>query len=253
MNARRPTPVPRSNERERRKPRRSRARGYFKAVSVNGRLPAFLLSVGLSVLVFGFLFSSDFPVRVVVVEGNKVAYADSIVERSGAMGQSVFTLDTGEVARRVAQHPAVASADVHAELPDTIVVKVTERIPVLVWQTGDQAVLVDEHGGVIATGDDKSLPRVIQTSGKGPIPGDQLPADIVQAATYLTKQMGSSLSALGYDSTTGLTAQLSNGRTVVLGSGDRIPLKLSVMSAALKMSEQWSRLDVREPDRPFYQ
>ena len=251
MSRRGPKPAAKSGGR--RPPRRARARGYFKSVVLNGRLPAFLLSVGLSVLVFGFLFSGDFPVRVVVVEGNKVAYADSIVERSGAMGESIFTLDTGEIAKRVAQHPAVASASVHAELPDTIVVNVTERIPVLVWQTGQENVLVDERGGVIASGDDKSLPRVIQTSGTSPAAGDQVPADIVQAATYLWKQMGSSLTALGYDPSTGLTAQLSGERTVVLGNGDQIPLKMSVVSAALKMSESWSRLDVRQPDRPFYQ
>ncbi len=251
MSARRPNPVGKPGER--RRPKRSRVRGYFKAVSVNGRLPAFLLSVGLSVLVFGFLFSNDFPVRVVVVEGNNVAYADSIVERSGAMGKSIFTLDTGDVARLVADHPAVASADVRAELPDTIVVQVRERLPEVVWQTGDQTVLVDDHGRVIASGDDKSLPRVIQTSGTAPSPGERVPADIVQAATYLTQELGTSLTALGYDSTSGLIAQLDSGRTVVLGSGDRIPLKLSVLSSALKMSQQWSRLDVREPDRPFYQ
>ena len=251
MKARRPTSV--APPAKRRKPKHTRARHYFKTVSINGRLPAFLLSVGLSVLVFGFLFSSDFPVRVVVVEGNKVAYADSIVERSGAMGQSVFTLDTGEVARQVAAHPAVASADVHAELPDRIVVRITERLPAIAWKTGDQSVLVDERGGVIATGDEATLPHVIQTSGDGPAPGAHVPADIVQAAIYLSKKLGSSLTALGYDANTGLTAQLSGGRTVVIGSGDRIPLKLSVVSAALKMSERWSTLDVREPDRPFYQ
>lgn len=251
MSARKPKPVAMSGDRRKRS--RSRLRVYFKTVSVNGRLPAFLLSVGLSVLVFGFLFSKDFPVRVVVVEGNKVAYAESIVDRSGALGQSIFTLDTGEVARRVAAHPAVASVDVSARLPDTIVVKVSERLPVLDWQTGDQTVLVDDHGRVIASGEEKSLPRVIQTSGSGPAPGDSVPADIVQAATYLIQQLGPSIVALGYDGNTGLTAQLAGGRTVVLGGGDRIPLKLSVLSAALKMSQQWSRLDVREPDRPFYQ
>jgi cell division protein FtsQ len=188
-----------------------------------------------------------------VVEGNKVAYAESIVNQSGALGQSIFTLDTGDVARRVATHPAVASVDVSARLPDTIVVRVTERLPALVWQTADQAVLVDDQGRVIANGDDKSLPRVIQTSGKAPAPGDREPANIVQAAAYLTKQLGSSLAALGYDPNSGLIAQLAGGRTVVLGDGDRIPLKLSVLSAALKMTQQWSRLDVREPDRPFYQ
>jgi cell division protein FtsQ len=248
---RRPTRFAQSPERKKR--RRSRVGGLLRSGSLNGRLPAFLLSVGLAVLVFGFLFSGDFPVRTVVVEGNKVAYADSIVELSGAMGQSVFTLNTEQIAQRVATHPAVASADVKAQFPDTVVIHLKERVPALAWHTGEQVVEVDERGDVIAFGDDSALPKIIQSSGDGPAPGTQVASGIVQAALYVTKTLGPTLSVLSYDPSTGLTAQLVDGRTVVLGNGDQIPLKVSVLQAVLKLPDHWSKLDVRQPDRPYYQ
>lgn len=238
---------------ERRKRRPSRFGGFLRSGSRSGRLPSFLLSVGLLVLVFGFLFSGDFPVRTVVVEGNKVAYADSIVGLSGAMGQSVFTLNTEQIAQRVATHPAVASASVKATFPDTVVIHLTERVPVLAWHTGDQVALVDERGDVIALGDDSALPKIVQASGDAPAPGTQVANGIVQAALYVNKTLGATLSVLGYDPSTGLTAQLADGRTVVLGSGDQIPLKVSVLQAVLKLPDRWSKLDVREPNRPYYQ
>jgi len=252
MNARRrPTKVVRPPERKKRSG--SRVVGLLRSGSVNGRLPAFLLSVGLAVLVFGFLFSGDFPVRTVVVEGNNVAYVDSIVELSGAMGQSVFTLNTEQIAQRVATHPAVASADVRTQFPDTVVIHLRERVPAIAWHTGAQTVEIDERGDVIAFGDDSALPKIVQTSGDGPAPGAQVATGIVQAALYITRTLGPTLAVLNYDPSVGLTAQLADGRTVVLGSGDQIPLKVSVLQAVLKLPDHWSKLDVRQPDRPYYQ
>ena len=249
MNARRPSrPAP-----ERRKRRRSRVGAFVRNGSRSGRLPAFLLSVGLAVLVFGFLFSGDFPVRVVVVQGNKVAYADAITELSGAIGQSIFSVDSRAIAQRVATHPAVASAEVTTEFPDKVVIRLHERVPAVAWHTGNQVALVDERGDVIAIADDPSLPVLVQTSGDGPMPGTKVAAGIVQAALYVHAQMGGKLAQLGYDPSSGLTAQLSDGRTVVLGDGNKIPLKMSVLQTVLKLPDQWTRLDIRQPERPYYQ
>jgi cell division protein FtsQ len=212
-----------------------------------------LLSVGLTVLVFGFLFSGDFPVKVVVVQGNKVAYADAITELSGAMGQSIFSVDSQSIAQRVATHPAVASVKVTTEFPDTVVIRLNERVPALAWHTGNQVALVDERGDVIAIADQPSLPVIVQTSGDGPTPGTRVTAGIVQAALYVHEKMGAGLSQLDYDPSSGLTVQLKDGRTVVLGDGSKIPLKVSVLQTVLKMPDQWTRLDVRQPDRPYYQ
>lgn len=249
MRARRPT----DSAPERRKRRRSRIGTFIRDGSRSGRLPAFLLSVGLAVLVFGFLFSGDFPVKVVVVQGNKVAYADAITELSGAMGESIFSVDSRTIAQRVATHPAVSSVNVTTEFPDKVVIQLNERVPVLAWHTGDQVALVDERGDVIAIADDPSLPVMVQTSGDGPTPGTRVATGIVQAALYVHEKLGTKLAQLGYDPASGLTVQLSDGRTVVLGDGVKIPLKVSVLQTVLTLPDQWTRLDVRQPDRPFYQ
>jgi len=249
MKARRPAP----STSGRRKRRGSRFGAFVRDGSRSGRLPAFLLSVGLAVLVFGFLFSRDFPVKVVVVQGNKVAYADAITELSGAMGQSIFSVDSQQIAQRVATHPAVSSAKVTTEFPDTVVIQLNERVPALAWHTGDQVALVDARGDVIALANDPSLPVLTQTSGIGPKPGTRVAEGIVQASLYVHEKMGTKLAQLGYDPTSGLTAQLNDGRTVVLGDGSKIPLKVSVLQTVLKLPDQWTRLDIRQPDRPYYQ
>lgn len=232
----------------------SRVFAFLRATSVNGRLPAFLLSVGLIVLLFGFLFSSDFAVRSVVVQGNTLAYADSIVETSGALGEPLFRLDTEAVARRVASHPAVASAEVTATFPNRVVIHLHERVPVLVWQLGEHAVLVDQRGWVIAEGYDPKLPRILQQGGELPAVGKQIPGNLIQATKAIGEKLGDRLATLEYDPQQGLTAQLNDGRTVVFGSSDRIPLKLNVVAAVLSsVQDSWAKLDVREPERPYYQ
>jgi cell division protein FtsQ len=238
---------------DRRKRRRSRFGAFVRNGSRSGRLPAFLLSVGLAVLVFGFLFSGDFPVKVVVVQGNNVAYADAITELSGAMGESIFSVESQAIAQRVATHPAVASVNVTTEFPDRVVIRLNERVPVLAWHTRNQVALVDERGDVIAIADDPTLPVLVQTSGNGPAPGTRVTTGVVQAALYVHEKMGSRLVQLGYDPTSGLTAQLNDGRTVVFGDGNKIPLKVSVLQTVLTLPDQWTRLDVRQPDRPYYQ
>lgn len=249
MRARRPA----NSTPDRRKRRRSRIGTFLRDGSRNGRLPALLLSVGLAVFAFAFLFSGDFPVKVVVVQGNKVAYADAITELSGAMGQSIFSVDSRTIAQRVATHPAVSSVKVTTEFPDTVVIRLNERVPVLAWHTGEQVALVDERGDVIAIADDPSLPVITQSSGAGPTPGTKVAAGIVQAVLYVHEKMGTRLAQLDYDPASGLTAQLNDGRTVMLGDGDKIPLKVSVLQTVMKLPDQWTRLDVRQPDRPYYQ
>ena len=233
--------------------RRSRAQSIFASWVVTGRLPAFLLAVGLAVFAAGFLWSGDFVVRSVVVEGNKAAFADSIVADSGALGRPIFELNTDEVARRVAAHPAVALAKVSTRFPDTVVVQLTERVPAVVWQVGDHAVVADENGWVIAEAFDPTLPRIYQAKGDLPAPGTRLPDQVAEAATFINGKLGKSLGSLQYDPVTGLAAQLSDGRQIVFGDGSQLPLKLSVMDATLKLNMPWSKLDVREPDRPYVQ
>lgn len=243
----------RREERPRKKPRRdSGMGGFFLGIIASGRLPAFLLSVGLAVIAFGFLFSQDFVVRTVVVQGNSLALADSIVKTSKALDQPIFRIDTQAVARRIAALPAVESVEVSTELPDRMIVRVHERVPAVIWQTGNQAMLVDPHGWVLAPAGNQNLPKVLQSEGDSPAVGSRIAPELIQAIQVVHDRLGPPLMTLEYDEPTGLTADFADGHIVILGTPDQMSEKLNVLDAAMSIQDQWHRLDLREPDRPAY-
>lgn len=236
----------------RRRPgRRTRFKNYTADLMRSGRLPAFLLSVGLSVILGAFAVSDDFLVETVVIRGNSIAYADSIVESSNALGEPIFHIAADEVADRVAAHPVVASAKVRTELPHRMVIDVVEREPSLVWQAGESAVLVDEYGWVLAEGYADELPRVVDLDGALPEPGSSIGAARIEAAHYLLEEFGSS-ATLEFAEESGYSVHLDGGRVIVLGDVDELPVKVRAASEVQAMDVEWTRLDVRDPDRPYY-
>jgi cell division protein FtsQ len=215
-------------------------------------LPAFLLSVGLGVMLVAFTMSDDFQVDNVMIRGNSIAYADSVVEQSDAIGQPMFRVNTNEIADSVARHPVVESAQVRVVLPDRVIVEIREREPAIVWQTGDRAVLIDEHGWVMAEGDSEHLPRVVEMSGDALSPGAHINPWYVATVQHLNERIGSD-GVLEYDELGGFQAYLPDDRVVTFGEPDDLLVKLEVLSALANSGSDWTRLDVRDPDRPVYQ
>lgn len=236
----------------RRRPgRRDRFKSYTAELLRTGRLPAFMLSVGLSVILGAFAVSSDFTVESVVIRGNSIAYADSIVERSGALGDSIFHLRSDRVADRVAGHPVVASARVRTELPDRMVIDVVEREPSIVWQVNENAVLVDQYGWVLAEGDAEDLPRVIELDGEMPEPGTSIGATRVEAAQVLWEEFGAE-AMVEFEEEDGFSVHLESDRRILLGDVDELPVKVHVAAEVREMDVEWTEMDVRDPDRPYY-
>ncbi len=241
-----------SHPARRRQNRRARLRAHTLQLVRTGRLPAFILSVGLAVILGAFAVSDDFLVDTVVIRGNSIAYADSVVEHSSAIGQSMFRINTDEVADSVAEHPVVDYARVRVELPDRVVVDVIEREPAIVWQTGDRAVLIDEYGWVLAEGEADGLPWVVELDGEHPQPGSHVDPGNVVAVQYLHEQLGDS-GVLEFDENDGFQAYLGDDRVVTFGSPDALPVKMEVLAALSTRGDEWTRLDVRDPERPVYQ
>lgn len=67
-------------------------------------------------------------------------------------GTNVFELDTAPIEAALRALPGVATADVRVALPDaSLLVTITERVPVLAWQAGDTRFLADAEGVIFAT------------------------------------------------------------------------------------------------------
>ena len=96
----------------------------------------------------------DFRVRDIVVEGRsltpepKLRAALGVAKGSKLLG---FSLETARA--RIEGLTWVQHATVERRLPGTIVVRLTERRPFAVWQSGDKFVLIDRSGQVVADSD----------------------------------------------------------------------------------------------------
>jgi POTRA domain-containing FtsQ-type protein len=94
--------------------------------------------------------------RTLSIEGATWTGEAAVRDTLGALeGANLFTLRTGELEQRLVTLPAVRSALVSVALPDGIGIRLQEREPLLVWQTGADRWLVDREGMVFAKlGDD---------------------------------------------------------------------------------------------------
>ncbi len=218
----------------------------------SGRMPAFFMMAGGLLLLYGFLLSGDFLVGTVVVHGTSIGNPAQIVTTANAIGEPIFTIDASESADRVAALPYVAHVSIQTRFPDKVVITVDERTPVVVWRVGSQAFIIDEHGNVLAEQSRDGLPSVVD-EGAPPAVGGTIPADRVAAVVAVRESMAQSLDTLTWTTADGLVARMTDKRVVVLGDTQRMPMKLAVYGEVARLQESWSLLDLREPDRPFYE
>jgi hypothetical protein len=125
--------------------------GLFNLTRLVGALVMLGASLALNWLTAPDTFQLD-PADVEIV-GLRYTDEGAARERLGldpALRPNLFRLRTASMAAAIDELPAVARTEVRIELPNTLTVVVTERVPVLVWRAAADAVLVDASGVVVA-------------------------------------------------------------------------------------------------------
>ncbi len=110
-----------------------------------------------------------------------------------SQGTNLFQIETGPIEARLAALPAVAAAQVSVSLPHAITITVRERVPILIWQVGDNRFLADSDGVLFAVLDaaaagDAHVPTVVDRRAGSPgliVAGSTLSSDDLDAATRL--------------------------------------------------------------------
>ena len=107
----------------------------------------------------------EFRVGLVSVEGASLDLAEAIRAKMAiALPQSSFDIDLDAAQARIESLDAVASAVLRVRAGGILHVDVTERVPVIVWRTGDAIDLLDATGhrvaGLAARSDRPDLPLI---------------------------------------------------------------------------------------------
>ena len=225
---------------------------WFAAVALTGRLPAFLVACGCLVLLYGFLYSGDYAVDDVTVRGTRLGDPFEIAGTTDALGESVFQVKPDRIAAQLTQLPYVQKVEVDTELPSRVVISMTERVPVMVWVTADGPFLIDAHGKVMTSGDDATLPKV-DSDALELEAGNVVDPARVASITAVHEALGPEIDVISWNERNGVTVRLHDKRLLIFGEPDRFPLKLAVYQEFRTGDVTWSVLDLREPDRPFYE
>jgi POTRA domain, FtsQ-type len=121
------------------------------------RAGAALVMLATAAAIYGVANSSAFEYANLRIEGASLTETTAIESAIDAVrGENLFRLSTAPLEAALAAITTVADATVSVRLPDTLVVQVDEREPVLVWQTGARRHLVDSEGSIFARVEDKS-------------------------------------------------------------------------------------------------
>jgi len=236
--------------------------------------------VAVLVLVLNLMFRSNaFRIAQVNVVGTHDSTLIANIQRMGMQGQNIFLVNVEGLTGRVEANPLVASATLSKNWPNQLTVTVTERVPVLLWQTTHGTYTVDKQGVVIssvssAMAGSGNLMTVIdaRASGKGQKgqviqPGVHLNATDIAFAASIFQQLprltGMNTFTLRYQSASDgagvFVVQSTQGWVAYLGStGDTNPLdnRLIELQQILQLAQQkqlsLASVDVRYGLYPVY-
>jgi cell division protein FtsQ len=217
--------------------------------------------LGAAVIAGGFLFAAVYPgfePKHIAVLGNRRVSRNEILARAAiAPHESIWIQNTGAMARRIAAIPYIATASVRRVPPATLRIRVTERAPFAVLQSGAAEALVDHSLRVLEpAGDDAPLPLLIVAPGTALTPGAfaQGGGAIELRGVYdalVTAQLAPL--ELRFDRFGGIVATLHGGLRLLLGSPGDLAQKLRLARAILAQLVNGRRVaavDLRAPSAP---
>jgi len=185
-----------------RRNRRSRPRRFSQALAATARVAARLAAVGAAIAAMGlgFVFVHDlvtqadcFTAAQVTIEGNRrLSPAQVLALAQVSAPVNVLSVNLTAARKRLMASPLVASASVSRRLPDKLIIRIAEHVPVAAVDLG-RLFLMDENGTVFkekTEGDPAELPRITGLKYGDLNPDGRAPSKPLQAVLEVLR-MGS--------------------------------------------------------------
>lgn len=219
--------------------------------------------------VFGLhtLFTAPyFEVQQITIAGTRSGQLIAAIERLHLTGVNIFLADTSADAASIKSLPPIADASVTRTLPNTLLVQVVERQPVLIWQVGATLYSVDAGGAIIGQVQQADgLPVIrdehsLDQHGHPFAPGGKIDPKIIQMARQLLEQVPT---ASGITSFTlrdtllyGIVLFSAEGWQARFGGPDNLQTKINELAAIVQLvrqqGQQLALIDLRFGYYPYY-
>jgi cell division septal protein FtsQ len=205
-----------------------------------------------------FVTAPRFAVGTPVVVGNKGLATSEIIDAvRSVQGNIIFLVDSSQVLQSVRRLPGVKEAQVRLELPNRLVIEITDQEPQIIWEARGNRYLVDGQGEVIkaATGAGRFLLIVDPDPKADPLaPGKRLDKRAITTVQQLELQLPNQVKSYEWAANVGITVVSNDGWRAIIGWDDNLDAKLQVLRATVaqlaERKEVLRSTDVRNPERP---
>ena len=202
----------------------------------------FIILMGLGAVL---MRSPYFTVKEVQVLGTKQVSPEEISALTGVVpGQNIFGLRTQDVVEAISGHPWVQSIALVRQLPDKVVLNVTERKPLFMVPYRTSFLKIAADGVVLAvrpTLNGQALPLVTGFSVQEEVRlGQRLPGEEVASVSHclqgLPAEFLSQVAEIHLDQSQEITLYMLNGVQILLGEPVKLKQKLALLTGT------WSEL-----------
>lgn len=207
--------------------------------------------VGAIVLLIGgsvaAAYSPLFAVERITVTGT-TTIDPAVIEGALAdqMGTPLALVDTSEVKAALLAFPLIETYALEARPPHDLTVRIVERTPIGVIESGAGFTLVDAAGVALSTTEERPAGQPLVEVEGGVDSSAFRSAGLVVRA--LPADIRSALTGVRASTADDVTLTLDSGLTVVWGSEEDSALKALALSAALVKNPTASSIDVTSPD-----
>jgi POTRA domain, FtsQ-type len=141
------------------------------------RIASLLMLAFLGGILYYFWTSPEFQVGEAEISGLQRMTRGDVNKALALSGAPIFGLDAGQIQNQLVDtFPEFSQVSVQTELPNTLLITVTERVPVLIWRQDGSSKLLDSEGMTFPARDEADLSAypVIEASGDPPaVPGSK--------------------------------------------------------------------------------
>jgi cell division septal protein FtsQ len=222
--------------------------------------------VAVSIGLYALCTVPYFQIQHITVEGTRNGQVLAAIQQLHLTGDSIFLADTSADAARIRTLPPIAAASVSRQFPDTLVVQVVERQPVLIWQVANTLFSVDSGGAIIAQVQQAGgLPVIrdehrLDQQSKPFAPGGKIDPRIIQMARQLLERIptASGITSFTLHNTLayGIVLDSAEGWQARFGDPENLDTKIKEFAAILQFvrqqGQQLALIDLRFGYYPYY-
>lgn len=195
---------------------------------------AALLAVVVGAGAWLLYFSSLLTVEEVTVDGVAILSADQVLAAADvAVGEPLARVDTGAVADRVEGLDPVASVELHRAWPDTLVITVDERAPVLAVAGADGVTVYDAAGVEFLRPSAPPTGVPVLTAAAG-APSPAVLSAVLDVVTDLPGDLRERLGEVVASTPDSIQLRLTDGVVVEWGSATDNSRKAEVLTELMK-------------------